>query len=131
MLGAYFVALRPPLLPEDLRFLGTSAGAFVAGQPRLAPWLNLVFAVLGGQMAALGLMLVPVAARLMREDAIARRELALVGAAGALAAGLMSAVNFALGSDFRWLLLLPILVWSVGVACATLGTTSAKERSSA
>jgi hypothetical protein len=39
--------------------------------------------------------------------------LALVGA---LTVGLMSAVNFALHSDFRWLLILPPIVW----AAATL-----------
>lgn len=35
---------------------------------------------------------------------------------GALTVGLMSATNFALHSDFRWVLLLPALVWLAGLA---------------
>ena len=35
---------------------------------------------------------------------------------GALTGGLMSATNFALHSDFRWVLLLPVLVWLAGLA---------------
>ena len=35
---------------------------------------------------------------------------------GALTVGLMSATNFALHSDFRWLLLLPALVWLAALA---------------
>jgi hypothetical protein len=34
---------------------------------------------------------------------------------GALSVGLMSAVNFALGSDFRWLLAVPAAVWLAAV----------------
>ncbi|MEO6015629.1 MAG: hypothetical protein ABIP46_00110 [Polaromonas sp.] len=29
----------------------------------------------------------------------------------------MSATNFALHSDFRWLLLLPVLMWLAGLLC--------------
>lgn len=35
---------------------------------------------------------------------------------GTLTVGLMSATNFALHSDFRWVLLLPVLVWLAGLA---------------
>ncbi len=38
-----------------------------------------------------------------------------LGISGALTVVLMSATNFALLSDFRWLLLLPALVWLAGL----------------
>ncbi len=103
-LGIYFIALRPPLLPEDL--------------PRLEPWLHLVFTVLGGQMAAVGALVVAAAHRLASREASDGRELVPVGMAGALSVGLMSAANFALGSDFRWLLILPAAIWALGLILA-------------
>ena len=42
VLGAYFVVFRPPLLPEDLRFLGGTAERLVVILPRLEGWLDLV-----------------------------------------------------------------------------------------
>lgn len=88
--------------------------------------------VLGGQMAALGVLLAVFAVRLARRNAMNSRELVLLGLAGALSVALMSAVNFALGSTFRWLLVLPVLTWAIGVALATLATAAgraeAKER---
>ena len=37
-LGGYFMFLRPPLLPEDLRYLGSSATEVEMLSPRLASW---------------------------------------------------------------------------------------------
>ena len=51
---------------------------------------------------------------------LAKRErgtFAALAVAGAASVGLMSAINFLLHSDFRWLLLLPALLWLVGLAC--------------
>ena len=121
VLGAYFVAFRPPLLPEDLRFLGTTAERLVAVLPRLERWLDLVFAVLGGQMAALGVLVAGFAARLAQTRAMDGYELVLLALAGLMSVTVMSAVNFALGSDFRWLLVFPVLAWSMGVALAAAG----------
>ena len=45
----------------------------------------------------------------------------LLGLAGLMSVAGMSAVNFALGSDFRWLLILPVLAWALGLALAALG----------
>jgi len=115
------MAFRPPLLPEDLRFLGATAERLVAVLPRLERWLDLVFAVLGGQMAALGLLVAGFAARLARSRVVHGYELVLLGLAGLTSVTAMSAVNFALGSDFRWLLVFPILAWSMGVALAAVG----------
>ena len=117
-LGVYFIALRPPLLPEDLRYFGVGRETVRAVLPRLEPWLHLVFTVLGGQMAALGVLVVAAAFRLRDRQATNRGELVLSGMAGALSVGLMSSVNFALGSDFRWLLILPAGIWALGFLLA-------------
>ena len=66
-------------------------------------------------MIATGAMTVLVAYRLL-----ARREhgaLTAVSVAGAASVALMSATNFLLNSNFRWLLLLPALLWLAGVLC--------------
>jgi len=116
-LGTYFIALRPPLLPEDLRYFGVGRETLRAVLPALEPWLHLVFTVLGGQMAAVGALVVAIALRLAR-GASTGPELILLGIAGALSVGLMSAVNLALGSDFRWLLILPTGLWALGLVLA-------------
>lgn len=56
VLGLYFVFLRPPLLPEDARFMGTSPAAIQAALPGLLIWLRRVFSVMGGHMFAAGLL---------------------------------------------------------------------------
>ena len=60
-LGLYFIFLRPPLLPEDPRFMGTTLEQLQASVPGLARWLNKVFGVMGGFMASTGVLTVFVA----------------------------------------------------------------------
>ena len=127
-IGLYFAMLRPPLLAEDLRFLGTASGALTAAAPRLERWLQLVFVVLGGQMAALGVLTAALALRLSRGHAPDRRELALLGGAGALSVGTMSVVNLVLASDFRWLLILPVATWAGAIALAARDAGRLNER---
>lgn len=55
-LGAYFIFVRPALLPEDFRYAGTSAAVLQAAAPRLTGWLSLVFTVMGGFMASAGVL---------------------------------------------------------------------------
>ena len=113
-LGAYFGVLRPPLLPEDWRFMGTTRAGIHAAAPGLESWLTKVFTVMGGFTASAGVLIVFVA--------IVAMPLRLKGTSWAIAlAGLftvvlMSATNFTLHSDFRWLLLVPALVWLTGFA---------------
>ena len=114
-LGAYFLFLRPALLPEDPRYIGSSLEAIRSAVPGLERWLGHVFNVMGGFMVATGAMTMLVAFQW-----IARREratLAALSVAGATSVGLMSATNFLLNSNFRWLLLLPALLWLVGLIC--------------
>ena len=42
-IGLYFIFLRPPLLPEDLRYMALSAAQLDLVRPRLAKWLTHVF----------------------------------------------------------------------------------------
>ena len=57
-LGLYFIALRPPLLPEDTRFMGATAVQIQAAAPGLEAWLKKVFTVMGGFMAGAGVLTV-------------------------------------------------------------------------
>lgn len=74
----------------------------------------IVFTVMGGYMAGCGVLTL-----FLARVAIPRR---LPGSAWALGfAGLsivvvMSVMNFVLHSDFRWVLVLPAVAWTVGVA---------------
>ena len=114
-LGTYFLFVRPPLLPEDLRYVGSSIDTIRSTAPGLERWLAHVFDVMGGFMVATGAMTMLVALRLpaTRE----RGSLPALAVAGAAGVALMSATNFALDSSYRWLLLVPALLWLAGLLC--------------
>jgi hypothetical protein len=114
-LGTYFLFLRPALLPEDLRYIGSSLETIRVAVPGLERWLGHAFRVMGGFMVATGAMTVLVACRLLARPA--RGTLTALSAAGAASVGLMSATNFLLDSNFRWVLLLPALLWLAGLIC--------------
>jgi hypothetical protein len=112
-LGLYFIFVRPALLPEDVRYAGADLQALEAVAPHLGDWLGKVFTVMGGFMAGAGVLVAYFGWNLMpSRPRGATLTLALVGA---LTLGLMSAVNFALQSDFRWLLVLPPLTWAAAL----------------
>ena len=114
-LGAYFIFLRPALLQEDPRFMGSSLEAIRLAVPGLEQWLGHVFNVMGGFMVAAGLMTTLVACRLYaRSDIIT--FIALL-ATGAVSVGLMSVTNFILNSNFRWILVVPVFLWLMGLVC--------------
>jgi hypothetical protein len=118
-LGLYFIVARPPLLPEDLRFMGTTPEEIKAAAPGIESWLNKVFAVMGGFMAGMGVFTVFVAAVAMP---LRLRGTSLsIALAGGLTVALMSATNFALHSDFRWFLLAPALTWLAGLVLHITG----------
>ena len=112
-LGTYFLFMRPALLPEDLRYIGSSLDTIRSVVPGLERWLGLGFNVMGGFMVATGAMTMLVAWRLpaTRE----RGSLPALAVAGAASVALMSATNFALDSNYRWLLLVPALLWLAGL----------------
>ncbi len=108
-IGIYFLALRPPLLPEDIRFIGLSPTEVALLGARLAPWLSNVFHVLGGFALATGIVTIALAATSYR----ARSPAAVLAAAlgGTVSIVLMAVVNFAINSDFKWILAGFALVW--------------------
>ena len=118
VLGLYFIFLRPPLLPEDPRFMGTTLEQLRLAAPGLEGWLQRVFTVMGGFMAGAGVLTVMVATVMPARLSGTSWALAL---SGALTVVLMSATNFALQSDFRWLLLVPALVWTAALVLFVKG----------
>jgi hypothetical protein len=114
-LGIWFVFVRPPLLPEDPRFMGTSLDAIRAAVPGLEGWLRKVFTVLGGFMAGTGVLVVFLSRTLTTTNF--RSATTVFTVSGLLTVVLMSATNFALQSDFRWFLLVPALLWFIAIAC--------------
>jgi hypothetical protein len=113
VLGIYFIALRPPLLPEDPRFMGSTLEQLRQAAPGLESWLRIVFTVMGGYMVGSGALTLFVA-RIAMPRRLAGTAWALAFA-GLATVGLMSAMNFVLHSDFRWLLVVPAVGWAAGV----------------
>ena len=112
-LGLYFMFLRPPLLPEDPRYMGSSLEEIRSGFPGLFLWLPRVFFVLGGYMASTGLLTCYLAKTSFRTKAAGVAW--IVAATGMTSIGLMAAVNFIIGSDFKWLLLLFTTPWALSL----------------
>ncbi len=108
-LGVCFAVLRPPLLPEDVRFMGATAVQLRETLPGVERWLRLVFTVMGGFMAGSGVLTLFIAAQL--QQTATRWRASAIGLAGVLTVVVIGAVNFTLGSDFRWLLLVPAVAW--------------------
>lgn len=111
-LGLHFMLLRPALLPEDVRYARTTLEQLAVAAPGISGWLRHVFLVMGGFMAAAGVLTLQVAVT----APATRTNAALLGVAGLGSLILMSGVNFAIDSDFKWLLLMPALLWTAGVA---------------
>ncbi len=109
-MGLYFIFLRPPLLPEDTRFMGVAAAQLDPIKPQLEAWLTHVFRVLGGYILATGVLTITLAATSFRQHSLTAGLGALIG--GAASIGWMAVVNFKIGSDFKWVLLVMALVWA-------------------
>jgi len=108
-LGLYFMFLRPPLLPEDPRYMGTSLEEIRTRIPGLLLWLPRVFFVLGGYMTSTGLLTCYLAKTSFRTRVAGVAW--IVAVTGLTSIGLMAAVNFIIASDFKWLLLLFTTPW--------------------
>ena len=124
-LGLYFMFIRPALLPEDLRYMQANARELQDILPGLQRWTQRVFTVMGGFMAASGLLTINVALRLCAvRTKVAQAMLTL---AGVLSVGLMSVTNFRLDSNFKWLLLIPPLVWAFGLLMVAFLPTDSRD----
>ena len=108
--GRYFLLLRPPLLPEDIRYIALPAAQLDILRPRLELWLTHVFRVMGGYILATGVLTVTLAATAFRAHHTTAAVGALIG--GAASIGWMVAVNFMIDSDFKWVLFGMALLWA-------------------
>ena len=112
-LGLYFIFLRPPLLPEDLRYIGASQSQIQNTLPNLQIWLPRVFGVLGGYMIATGLLTIYISATSFRTGKPG--AIAVICVSGLASIGWMVITNFGISSDFRWLLFAFSLPWIVAL----------------
>jgi len=95
--GVYFIALRPSMLPEDVRRTGVSHASL---PPAFTEWLSIVFRTWGGFMVGLGIVLITAGPLLRRGNARWLRGGIAVGVL--VAFGSFLASNLQLRSDFLW-----------------------------
>jgi len=112
-MGIYFVLLRPSLLPEDLRYMGSTLQNAMENIPDLLKWLQKVFWVMGGYIFTTGLLIIFIALTSFRKRL--RGAFSIVALAGISSIGSMTAVNFIIGSDFKWVLLTFTLPWIISL----------------
>ena len=126
-LGLYFVAFRPTFLPEDERYTGLILDTIKRTAPAVPSWLDRAFIVLGGHALAAEL-LVAFSAIIMCTRAVEPWAI-VTFAAGVSSVVLMSAVNFAIHSDFRGLLLTTAVMWMAAVILLALETIAERGAS--
>ena len=117
-LGGYFALLRPALLPEDPRFMGSTLAQIQTALPGLERWLSHVFVVMGGFMVAAGVLTAFIAVTAVSARSKGTEVVLLL--AGVASVVTMSWTNFAIESNFKWVLLVPAVLWVVGLASYAL-----------
>lgn len=95
--AVFFLTLRLPLLPEDIRHTGIDPSGL---PPAFLDWLRIVFRTWGGFVAGFSLVLLGIGAFMLTGRA---RWLYWATAAGIVVAfGLFFISNVSLASDFLW-----------------------------
>ncbi|MEP6902295.1 MAG: hypothetical protein ABJA66_11125 [Actinomycetota bacterium] len=112
-IGLYFIFLRPPLLPEDVRYMDTTLAEIQRAAPGLARWLQKVFWVMGGYIFTAGLLTTYVAFASFQTRT--RGAFQVIVLAGLSSIGWMTVINFIINSAFKWLLLVFVLVWAAAL----------------
>ena len=112
-MGIYFIFLRPALLPEDLRYMNTTLPVIDDSAPGLSAWLQKVFWVMGCYIFITGLLIVFISFTSFRIRQ--RGAFSIVALTGISSIGSMTVVNFIIGSDFKWLLLIFTLPWAIAL----------------
>ena len=112
-MGIYFVFIRPALLPEDLRYMKTTLPVMHDSATGLSTWLQKVFWVMGGYIFTTGLLIVYISYTSFRKRLPG--AFGIVALAGISSIGLMTVVNFLIGSDFKWVLLTFTLPWIIAL----------------
>jgi hypothetical protein len=122
-IGVYFVFLRPPLLPEDIRHTGVDPTTL---PPAFLDWLGIVFPTWGGFIAGLGVVLVGIGVFMLSNRTL---WLHLGTAAGVLVAfGRFVFSNIMLSSDFLWFITTMFLL-ALAVAVVLVVNTVRRLRS--
>jgi len=116
LMGAYFVLIRPSLLPEDVRFMRTTEATVLESAPDLSRWLKRVFWVMGGYITSTGVLVVYVANTGIRAADFG--ALAVLTLVWATSIGCMALVNLLIDSDFKRPIVGLALIWAVGLALA-------------
>lgn len=112
-MGCYFIFFRPPLLPEDYRYIGTSNIEINNHIPGLTFWLKKVFIVLGGYIVSAGSLMLYLGISQKKRTI---SSLIVILVSGLSSTGLMTAINFFIDSDFKWMLLAFTLPWTLSIA---------------
>ena len=107
--GLYFVFMRPELLPEDLRYMGTTMENVKLNTPGLLNWLQKVFLVMGGFIFTTGLLILFISVTSFKTRLPGTFTIAALS--GISSIGLMTGVNYIIGSDFKLPLLALTLLW--------------------
>jgi len=112
-MGLFFIFIRPPILPEDLVYMESSISNIAENLPGLTNWLEKVFWVMGGYIFTSGVLTVYISLSSFR--ARQRGAFVTVTLAGISSIGLMTVVNFLIGSDFKWLLFSFMILWAMAL----------------
>ena len=112
-IGLYFIFLRPALLPEDLRYIGSTLENVKQNNPGFLNWLQKVFWVMGGYIFTTGLITIFLAITSFRSRLPGAFGVVAITAVSSI--GLMTVVNFIIKSDFKWVLLIFSLPWLIAL----------------
>jgi hypothetical protein len=112
-MGLYFIILRPPLLPEDQFYIGSTLQNVKENIPGLFNWLHKVFLVMGSYIFTTGLLTMFIAFTTFRRRMNGAFVIIII--AGISSIGSMTVVNFIIGSDFKWVLLVFTMPWIIAL----------------
>ena len=108
-MGSYFIFFRPPLLPEDYKYIEANSLVLQKNIPLLSNWLQKVFWVMGCYIFSTGLLTIFISQTSFRKRI--KGVVYIVAITGISSIASMTIINFMLASDFRWILLVLNLPW--------------------
>ena len=112
-MGLYFIFLRPALLQVDLLYMKITLPDILKNDLGLQSWLKKVFWVMGSYIFTTGLLTFYIARTSFRTRE--KSAFVIVVISGFSSIAFMAAVNFIIGSDFKWLLLVFTLPWALAL----------------
>ncbi len=112
-MGVYFVFLRPPLLREDFKYIGTNSSFIKENIPQVDGWLRKVFWVMGSYIFTSGLLIIFVALTSFRSRM--NGAFIIITIVGLSSIGSMTIINFIINSDFKWVLLAFTFPWLIAL----------------